>query len=425
MSATAHVLVVGRFSPLHAGHLHLLQTAHDHAVALYVLSYANPEVAGCAAHQRRTWLDALRSRLPRLAGIEVRVGAGVPHDDAPAVAHRSFCADVVDQLGWPIDAVATSEAYGPGFAAHLSVAFSRPVCHLAVDPLRRTVPISGTRLRAAPHRHRDFVAPEVFADWTAARPEASPSPITPAALYDTFLGRHEEAPEVVAFLLRLGIGAGARVLDAGCGTGRLLQPLQAAGFRPTGLDSDRDFVAAARETGLPVFHGRFEDAPMLPERFDVLLMANGPLVYVRTAAARMRSWRALTTRLVPGATLVLDLPDLPWIWQHTYTPPSPQTRSIGPIRVTRTPSHIIDAESGRWEHIDQHTFDGPAPTPPACEARFTFVMLDRATLAAELVAAGFRDLAWWGAWTADTPGGPRGPRHLVTARWHPHSGASP
>ena len=39
-----------------------------------------------------------------------------------------------------VDAVFTSEAYGPGFAAYLAGALARPVRHVAVDPTRARVP---------------------------------------------------------------------------------------------------------------------------------------------------------------------------------------------------------------------------------------------------------------------------------------------
>jgi len=44
--------------------------------------------------------------------------------------------------------------------------------------------------------------------------------------------------------------SGRRVLDVGCGYGRLLALLQAAGLEPTGVDLNPEIVAANRKAGL-------------------------------------------------------------------------------------------------------------------------------------------------------------------------------
>lgn len=46
--------------------------------------------------------------------------------------------------------------------------------------------------------------------------------------------------------LAASVGQGASVLDAGCGSGRILGPLALAGFKMTGLDSSREMLEAAR-----------------------------------------------------------------------------------------------------------------------------------------------------------------------------------
>lgn len=164
-------LVVGKFAPLHRGHEHLIAVARAACDELIILSYAKPEPPGCEGARRAAWLAARfpgeRSQVVTDAWLAARApGVTVPADDAPDDVHRRFCAFVLrDLLAAPVDAVFTSEAYGPGFAAVLARELARPVVHVAVDPARAAVPISATKIRADVHAHRAWLAPEVYASF--------------------------------------------------------------------------------------------------------------------------------------------------------------------------------------------------------------------------------------------------------------------
>lgn len=169
-------LVIGKFCPLHLGHVLLV----DHALAaceqLLIVSYTVPEFEGCEPLMRERWLHTqwpgarvmvfdqaiLDSRCARM-GIATRA---VPHNDDHADAHRAFvawiCATVLDCT---VDAVFTSEDYGDGFAAALSVYFGHPVQHVCVDKSRATVPVSGTAVRADVHRFRGLMPAHVVASF--------------------------------------------------------------------------------------------------------------------------------------------------------------------------------------------------------------------------------------------------------------------
>lgn len=111
-----HGLVVGKFCPLHQGHMHVIQSAIN------------------ACDEFTAWLCT------------------------------AIC-------GVTVDAVFTSEDYGDGFARALSAHFgalgpaAQLVHHVCVDRARVTVPISGTRIRADVHRHRADRHPEVYASF--------------------------------------------------------------------------------------------------------------------------------------------------------------------------------------------------------------------------------------------------------------------
>jgi len=55
-------LVVGKFSPLHRGHEGLIRCAQDSCDELIIISYSNPEFAGCEASRREQWLAEIYPR---------------------------------------------------------------------------------------------------------------------------------------------------------------------------------------------------------------------------------------------------------------------------------------------------------------------------------------------------------------------------
>jgi len=175
-------LVVGKFCPLHRGHMHLIATALDACGEVLVISYTKPAFARCDTGPRDGWLAALFPQVARLVVDdavlvkafrrgEIERPVTVPHNDAPADEHRRFCAWLCRTLGGgAVDAVFTSEDYGDGFAAVLAAEFSaglqhaHRVDHVCVDLARRAVPVSGTQVRADPAAWRAFLDPRVYAD---------------------------------------------------------------------------------------------------------------------------------------------------------------------------------------------------------------------------------------------------------------------
>ncbi len=175
-------LVVGKFCPLHRGHMYLIRKALDACDALLVISYTQPAFARCDVDTRDGWLAALYPQAARLvlddAVLAQAYAAGridppvaLPANDDPADVHRAFCAWLCLALGGgPVDAVFTSEEYGDGFAAVLSAHFSAQsgrahrVDHVCVDLARGAVPVSGTAVRSDPYAWRAFLDPLVYAD---------------------------------------------------------------------------------------------------------------------------------------------------------------------------------------------------------------------------------------------------------------------
>jgi HTH-type transcriptional repressor of NAD biosynthesis genes len=180
-------LVVGKFWPPHRGHQLLLETAAAQVAELLVLVYANPDDPAHPAAARAAWLRELYrgddlAQGPRIGPTPLRIVAltteadGLPPDAADDHTHRNFVGQWLASHGYAIDVVFSSEAYGPGFAAHLGAA------HVLVDAARQQVPISGTQLRVAlaaadmayPLPTAAFLHPFVAAQYGAVAPAAVP-----------------------------------------------------------------------------------------------------------------------------------------------------------------------------------------------------------------------------------------------------------
>jgi SAM-dependent methyltransferase len=105
------------------------------------------------------------------------------------------------------------------------------------------------------------------------------------------------------------VPAGARVLDAGCGTGRVMIRLAELGYDCVGVDLDASMLAVAREQapGLPWFQGdlaAFDPALLgIAADFDLVVAAGNifPLLAAGTEAAVVER---LAAALRPGGLMV-------------------------------------------------------------------------------------------------------------------------
>jgi SAM-dependent methyltransferase len=102
----------------------------------------------------------------------------------------------------------------------------------------------------------------------------------------------------------------ARILDAGCGTGRVGGRLAALGHHVVGVDIDPELIAAA-EDGHPNATWLVRDLALLdlasegiPERFDVIVSAGNVMTFL-DPATRHDVLRRLSTHLAPDGRLVV------------------------------------------------------------------------------------------------------------------------
>ena len=133
-------LVVGKFAPFHNGHKFVIERALEGMDDVHVLLYSNPDFPEMPAHVRANWIRETFAGKP----VTVHLPENPPPNEADDFTQREFVRVwlEVNLPGTTIDCVFGSDAYIPGFAAHINSSF------VTVDAARDLHPVSGTQLRA-------------------------------------------------------------------------------------------------------------------------------------------------------------------------------------------------------------------------------------------------------------------------------------
>lgn len=110
-------------------------------------------------------------------------------------------------------------------------------------------------------------------------------------------------PAFEAALDALSVGAGTRLLDAGCGAGMVLRLAAERGAEVAGLDASAGLLAHARRRvpDAPIVRGELEDLPFEDGAFDVVTGFNSFQYAARPAAALAEAIRVLA----PGGRILL------------------------------------------------------------------------------------------------------------------------
>ncbi|MFC3986977.1 class I SAM-dependent methyltransferase [Actinoplanes siamensis] len=176
------------------------------------------------------------------------------------------------------------------------------------------------------------------------------------------------------------IPPGSRILELGCGTGRLANVLAARGHRVTGVDESPAMLGHLR--GVTAVQARIQDLD-LPETFDVVLLPSNLLSTV-DAAVRRLFLDACARHLDPAGTLLAQW--LPPGWFADLTRTGQRSGDLGPVR-----GHL------RLVHSAGETLTAEAVYelgPRSWTQRFTAHRLTEDGLRDELAAAGLRLDRW-------------------------------
>jgi ubiquinone/menaquinone biosynthesis C-methylase UbiE len=206
----------------------------------------------------------------------------------------------------------------------------------------------------------------------------------------------------------------SRVLDLGCGTGRLALALAAAGHRVTGVDPARASLEAARaKPGADAVTWIEGTSAVLPDAaFDTAVMTSHVAQYFITDEQWAQVLGDLKRALVAGGRLTFDARDpraRGWEqWSERYSRrdlslPDGRTVTIT-LEVTSVAEHVVSS-SARYAYSDGSEFVSTE------DLRFR----TEAELRSSLEAAGFTIEQIYGGWDRSAVGSPDG-EFLIIAR---------
>jgi SAM-dependent methyltransferase len=122
-----------------------------------------------------------------------------------------------------------------------------------------------------------------------------------------YRGRRTVLETVIA---NMRLPARARILDAGCGSGRNMVELARHGT-VTGVELSQTSVCLARERGVgEVIEGSVLDMPFSADSFD-LAASLDVIEHLEDDLGALREMRRTVT---PGGSLLVTVPAYPWLW---------------------------------------------------------------------------------------------------------------
>lgn len=172
-----------------------------------------------------------------------------------------------------------------------------------------------------------------------------------------------DAPEVIAG----AVPAGARILELGCGAGRMTHPLVARGFDVTAVDESAEMLAKVR--GARTVRSSIQTLD-LGTRFDVVLLASF-LVHAHDPQVRQGLLAACRRHVADGGCVLLQREGEGW---HENLP---RESPLGPDGVARVLSSEPAAPGVRSVHVEYVYPD----------ARWTQTFLSRPLTAEEFTSA--------------------------------------
>ncbi len=144
-------IVIGKFMPVHAGHIGLIRFAATHCDELIVsMSYTETDPIPHAL--RFSWLQEIFKHEPNIKPAVVKDDFD---DESLAWPERTkVWADFLKRQYGKIDVMVSSEEYGTFLDEHLGA------LHIPFDPARTQIPVSATLIREKPFTWWEFI-PEV------------------------------------------------------------------------------------------------------------------------------------------------------------------------------------------------------------------------------------------------------------------------
>ncbi|GAA3727818.1 class I SAM-dependent methyltransferase [Plantactinospora mayteni] len=214
--------------------------------------------------------------------------------------------------------------------------------------------------------------------------------------------------ELAALDTAVELSPGTRVLDLGCGQGRLSVPLAARGCEVVGLDGSAALLAHARAAAdaagvrIEFVHADMRDLAHA-DRFDVVLNMGTAFGYA-PESDHQPTLAAVRRALRPGGTLLLDTENRDRMVR------ADRRISFDRAGTTVECDRSYDPYTGRWHEVLRWRHDGRTH-----RAEYSLRLYTVAELVAALRSVGFTEVDAWGD-LAGTPYELDSPRTVLRAR---------
>ena len=233
-----------------------------------------------------------------------------------------------------------------------------------------------------------------------------------------------DAPMYAALARRFRTGDAARVLEIGCGTGRVMAPLLGAGNTVVGIDESQEMldIGARRLANSPAalwqLLNRDARAFELGETFDLAIIALNTFLHNATREDQLATLRAGKAHLRPGGGLAVDLPPNDELahqpddgnFQFESKFDDPETGSLI-VKHVASEVHWATQSQRLSYRIEERSKTGARDTH---ETAFSLRHVFRNEMELLLLAAGFSAWEWYGSYDLG-PYEDQSPRMIVVA----------
>ncbi|WP_446216820.1 class I SAM-dependent methyltransferase [Micromonospora sp. IBHARD004] len=217
------------------------------------------------------------------------------------------------------------------------------------------------------------------------------------------------------FVATVGETPAARVLDLGCGTGRLTLALAAAGHTVTGVDPDRASLAAARAKPGADRVTWIEGTSAAPPdgAYDVAVLTSHVAQEIHAEEDWTRTLADLRRALAPGGRLVFDSRDpAARRWERWNPRDSRRRLALPDGTVVDAWTELTEVRDGLVSFVHHYLLPGGDELHSPGTLRFR----TEAELRAALVAAGFTVERIHGGWGREPVGASDDGELIVAAR---------
>ncbi len=218
---------------------------------------------------------------------------------------------------------------------------------------------------------------------------------------------------------RWGLSGAVKIMDIGCGPGRLLVPMWDLCWSVTGLEPHPEYFqeaqrVASRRSGIEVRNGGLLDLED-HEAYDVIACINDSYHYLLTLEDRRSGLDRMFRAIRQGGAIVLDMANFLWILRH-YQSPEPKTIPFKGGQLTRTILHTIDFHQARFIHTDQFCHVDDEGRASEIETTHALAIITFPEVAHLLREVGFVDLEVYPSLRSRSEGPLQGPRMVIAAR---------